>query len=97
MTLLSCHEFSEIEKIMEKTAESIYAGGRLNQVMGGFSEAEVVCSTDANLYFRVRFGVSNEFERDVHSTLFVVDRKTFLFSSVLGPIAVSKGSRQFSA
>jgi hypothetical protein len=97
MNPLNGHEFIEVEKIMEKTAESIYVGGRLNQAFGGFSNAEIVCSTEANVYFRVRFGVSNEFERDVHFTLFIVDRKTFLFGSVLGPIAVSMGSRQFSA
>jgi hypothetical protein len=97
MTPLNGHEFSEVEKIMEKAAESIYVGGRLNQAFGGFSNAEIVYSTEANVYFRVRFGVSNEFERDIHTTLFIVDRKTFLFSSVLGPIAVSKGSRRFSA
>jgi hypothetical protein len=72
-------------------------GGRLNQAFGGFSNAEIVYSTETNVYFRVRFGVLSEFERDVHSTLFIVDRKTFLFGAVLGPTAVSSGSRQFSA
>lgn len=97
MTRLNSHEFSEVEKVMEKTADSIYIGGRLDQVFGGFSNAEIVCSTEANIFFRVRFGVVNEFERDVHSTLFMVDRKTFLTGSVLGPVAISSGSRQFSA
>ena len=97
MTPLSRHELSEVEKVMEKTAESIFIGGRLNQVIGGFSDAEIVCSTEANVFFRVRFGVFNEFERDVHSTLFMVDRKTFLTGSVLGPVAISGGIRQFSA
>ncbi|GEM_PF-3891762 len=97
MTPLNSHEFSEVEKVMEKTAESIYIGGRLNQVLGGFSDAEIVCSTEANVFFRVRFGVFNEFERDVHCTLFMVDRKTFLTGSVLSPVAISGGGGQFSA
>ncbi len=97
MTPLNGHEFSEVEKIMEKTAESIYIGGRLNEVLGGFSNSEIVYSTEVNVFFRVRFGVLNEFERDVNATLFMVDRNTFLTGSVLGPVAISKGSRQFSA
>ncbi len=78
MVPLSGRELSEVEKIMEMTANSIYSGGRLDRVFGGFSAAEIVCSTEANVYFRVRFGVLSEFERDVHSTLFMVDRKNFL-------------------
>lgn len=97
MVHLSGRELSEVEKIMEMTANSIYSGGRLDRVFGGFSAAEIVCSTEANVYFRVRFGVLNEFERDVHSTLFMVDRNTFLCGSVLGPVEISRGPRQFSA